>query len=770
MNVGITKIQCGSAGELSRLIFCSATSIAYLLHFCAAAAEEFSPALLQGKLFSYPGVIADGSPPENYWQQKLDYEIRAQLDPSSKDIIATGRLEYRNNSPHVLNEIWFELAASAASPDAIAHRSATLSIEQPSLYTLKQVKNFEKSSAGAWITEVRNKNNKPVQFRQFGTQVHVLLESPIAPQTSQTLHLSWRVRLVDFDKQRQRSGYRELDGGAFIFHVAQWYPQPVAYTQYAGWRNAPFVGPGEFAPEFGDYDVSITLPEGYIVAATGMLQNPKTVLTEAEFSRWEAAASGGATEIISVDEAARRKVGHRSQTWRFSARNVRDFAFAASHRYAWEAKTISTGPDGDEKTLAMAFYTPEAAALWKRFALAAIEHAVDVYARHTFSYPYPTVQAAFGPVDGMEHAMLAFSEFQPDGSDGRSYSREMKRTFLWVLVHEIGHNWFPMIVNSDERAWTWMDEGLNSFLEHLALLEWSETYQTRPNAPRKIGKAFAETGAEAVMTPADQVQFLFSTQYNRPAAALMILREVVLGRERFDHAFRTYAQRWRFKRPMPADFFRTIEQASGTDLSWFWRGWFFSTDHVDISLENFYRLTFNASATSLPTYGDENAPVSLTQDITLRKNKAQGKKLLIERRPGLADDYDVTPAQARDASPATSEELAKTQIWLDELSSDGSYYLIELKNVGGILTPVPVQIDYTNGESERVLLPVEIWNIDKAFARHLFWRKREIAEITVDPDIAIGDVDLSNHTGAAQPVDRTVSAPVYATIEKEFAQ
>lgn len=711
----------------------------------AQGAHPFSP--LANLNSPSANRLADGRPGPDYWQQHVDYRIEAALDLDRKTLSSQGVLTYTNNAPTPLNQIWFELALNVTQPSSIAQRSVTSAASDLSLAALTQVQQGAKSKGGTIVTSVTSARGEPLQMDLQGTSLRVELNEPLAPGAKTTLHLAWDSVLVDIGQLDARFGYSQLPGEPLIFHVAQWYPQPVAYTDYAGWRNTPFVDAGEFAPEMGDYTVSITVPEGVVIAATGQLMNPKAALTPIQHQRLKTIVRGRPTAIITADEARGGFAGAEKKVWRFEAKSVRDFAFAASTQYRWDAMQADRG-DGQDITV-MSFYPERAAPLWRPFSLAAMAHAVDVYGRHVFPYPYPVVQAAYGPVAGMEHSTLAFSSYAPDGLDGLRYSRDMKRVFLWVLIHEVGHNWFPLIVNSDERAWGWMDEGMTSFVEHLALLEWSDDYVSRPNSPRALESFKDATAKEPPMTPASAVTHLFASQYNRPAAALMVLREVVLGRARFDRAFKAYAGHWRFKRPTPSDFFRTINQEAGEDLSWFWRGWFYSTDHVDLELKRVVQLApVLRTAINQAAASDDD---HITQeDLTLSRNRVEGITQLTKRRPSLADVYDVTAPRPNPSPSATPTQMAAAQEKLDELSGEGFYYIVEIENVGGVLSPVPFELIYDNGQEARMMIPVEIWYSNQQKARHLFFSKRRVKSMTLDPDYSIADVRLVSNGRAME--------------------
>lgn len=708
---------------------------------CAAspvfADKTPSPSSIRSLADSLPGPSeargADGRPGAHYWQQFLTYRISARLDEDAARIDAEGTLDYHNASPVTLPYLLLELAPNITRPDSRLQLSMSGDLAAMSINQLAAIRYREERASGLDMLAV-SIDGRPVKFEVRGTRLRIDLPMALEPKSSVSIRLEWRVKLVDVDQEGGRAGYIVLPDGERIFHVAQWYPQPVAYTDYGGWDTTPFVSAGEFAPEFGDYDVSLDIPRGMLVAGSGTLTNGKEVLTADQLARLDRASNGERQQVVSASEAARvPKFGGRA-TWRFSGRNIRDFAFAASRRYAWEAQRPNKNAP-----VAMAYYTPEAAPLWQRFALPAISHTLDVYGSRTFPYPYPVIQAAYGPIDGMEHSMLAFSRYAPDGPDG-SYSAQMKRDFLWVLIHEVGHAWFPLVVNSNERQWTWMDEGLNSYLEHQTLLAWSDSYADRPNAPSQQHLIAADPLLQPPMTPANAVQSLFHSQYNRPAAALTILRETVVGPEEFDRAFKAYAQTWMFKRPNPSDFFRLMNQETGMDLDWFWRGWFFTTDQVDLSLDRVQRLEFQA----VPEQGDDPAAAGVDGKDPVTAPVDQSTQ--VRKHPLLFDPCDSSAAISSVPRPHNSD-VRQAQQALDGLSKGGFYYAVDISNHGDLTSPVPLRITYVDGRKEDLLLPVELWLRDKHHATFLIWRAKPISSIRIDPRRPTGDINAANDGG-----------------------
>merc|ERR1712093_751245 len=448
--------------------------------------------------------------------------------------------------------------------------------------------------------------------------------------------------------------------------LAQWFPRLAAYTDYEAWTNKEFIGRGEFTLEFGNYEVDITVPADHIVSSTGVLQNPKDVLTKTQRDRLKKAEKADRIVfIVSPEEAIENEKEGTSKlkTWTFKADNVRDFAWASSRKFAWDARGYQQGGDTQPLVMAMSFYPKEGGELWQKYSTESIIHTMDVYSRFSFDYPYPVAQSVNGPVGGMEYPMITFNgprtELRDDGSC--TYSLAEKRFLIGVVIHEVGHIYFPMTVNSDERQWTWMDEGLNSFLDGVAGREWDPTIPWGVE-PRDITGYMKSQTQVPIMTQSDSVLRLGPNAYTKPAVALNILRETILGRELFDFAFKEYAQRWMFKRPTPSDFFRTMEEASGVDLDWFWRGWFYTTDHVDISLDSVYKLRLDTEDPDIDFAREREAEMEKPKSLTDIRNKEEGRKLWVDRFEDISDFYDEN-----DRYTVTNKERNKYRSFLKKL-------------------------------------------------------------------------------------------------------
>lgn len=531
---------------------------------------------------------ASGAPGEAYWQQQADYDIAVELNDLEQRIYGIETITYHNNAPQQLNYLWLQLDQNILREDADKYLTKSDSLSD----TISEIKYRQLTNpfeGGFHIEFVRDGSDNELEYRIHKTMLQIILLKPMNHGDSFSIKIKWWYPINNKYNETwpSRTGYEYFpETENYIYSIAQFYPRMAAYYDRKGWQHNQYLGDGEFALEFGNFKVRITLPANYVVAATGTLKNAGGVLTAEQRKRLEKARSSSNPLFIITPEEARKNELTRTKaktTWMFEAEKVRDFAFAASRQFIWDARGVQMR---DHTVMAMSFYAKEAMPLWDQYATRAIAHTLINYSKYTFDYPYPVAIAVqTGPAGGMEYPMICFNGGRPN-KDG-VYSESMKHKTLSVIIHEIGHNYFPMIVNSDERQWAWMDEGINTFLEYLTSQAWEKGFPSKRVPVKNITQYLSGANGtiRPVMTKADDLLKHTNTAYSKPASALNILREVVLGEERYDFAFRTYANRWMFKRPTPADFFRTMEDASGFDLDWFWRGWFFSTDWIDLSID-----------------------------------------------------------------------------------------------------------------------------------------------------------------------------------------
>jgi predicted secreted protein len=722
---------------------------------------------------------AAGAPGHQYWQQEVDYDIDVTLDEDNRRIEASQTITYQNNSPDTLKYLWIQLDQNKFRDDSMSALTTTFggignrgpatsaaSGDTParlSLGALRRQQFVDDNELGYDISRVEDASGTDLRHTIVGTLMRVDLNQPLTSGDQVTFDIDFAFNIVEEDAVSARAGYEhfpddEREGGNDIFLLAQWFPRLAAYTDYEAWTNKEFIGRGEFTLEFGDYDVEMTVPADHIVSSTGELQNADEVLTSTQRERLEEAKDAERTVfIVTADEALENeKAGTDEQkTWRFKAENVRDFAWASSRKFMWDARGYQQGGDVQPLVMAMSFYPKEGGDLWKKYSTEAVIHTMDVYSRFSFDYPYPVAQSVNGPVGGMEYPMITFNgprtELQDDGS--RTYSLAEKRFLIGVVIHEIGHIYFPMLVNSDERQWTWMDEGLNSFLDGVAGREWD------PNIPwgvepRDITGYMKSQTQVPIMTQSDSVLRLGPNAYTKPAVALNILRETILGRELFDFAFKEYSQRWLYKRPTPPDFFRTMEEASGVDLDWFWRGWFYSTDHVDISIDKVYKLRLNTEDPDIDFARERQAEQDKPQSLTVIRNREEGRELWVDRFEDIEDFYDENDRYTvtNKERNAYREFLAKLEPWERTaferaVREDKNYYVLEFSNQGGLVMPILLELEFQDGTSREMRIPAEIWRrTPKAVSKLIITEKdEELVSVTVDPHWETADVDVENN-------------------------
>ena len=694
--------------------------------------------------------LASGAPGPNYWQQRADYHIKVILDDENQRLIGSETINYQNNSPHTLNYLWVQLDQNRFDPNS----EELLIQEAPGLdgmsfNRLKSQLYRQSFKGGHQIKKVTDSKGEKIKFSIIGTMMRIDLKKSLTPKSNYVFNIDWEYNIIDADLNRARGGYEYFkEDKNYIYEIAQWFPRMAAYTDYTGWQNKQFLGSGEFTLEFGNYKVEVTAPEDHIVAATGELQNTNSVMSDTQLDRWnKAKKNGDITFIVTPEEAkqnqSKKTKPTKTKTWIFKADNVRDFAWASSRKFIWDAKyhEFTKG----KKAWAMSFYPIEAEPLWSKYSTESVAHTLDVFSKFTFDYPYPVAISVNGPVFGMEYPMICFNGPRPE-KDG-TYSESTKNALIGVVIHEVGHNWFPMIVNSDERQWTWMDEGINTFLQFLAQAEWQQKWSSGRGKPKSITGYMSSSKQRPIMTNSESIHQFGSNAYSKPAAALNVLRETVMGREVFDYAFKEYSRRWIFKRPEPADFFRTMEDASGKDLDWFWRGWFYTTYNVDVGIKSLklYEIDTKNPDIEKPIQKTKRDELNAKDLIDIR-NKSLPKA--VDKNKKLLDFYnkydplDVTDADRREYNKWI-KELDSEELKL--LSLRKKFYVIELENVGGLVSPVILEIDYKNAKSETIRIPAEIWRKNNDNVRKMIISDKEIVQIEVDPLLETADTDRYNN-------------------------
>ncbi len=659
---------------------------------------------------------ASGQPGHKYWQQQADYSIKVSLDENTLVLTGEEEVTFYNNSPQPLPYLWFQLDQNIRQPNALSFRAEETAINGTEMEAqdIMPVTGDFFYQGGYKIARVTDTNGSPLPYTINETMMRIDLPETLAPGSKTALKISWSYTMYDRQRVDGRGGYEYFPkDGNYIFTAAQWYPRLAVYDDVEGWQNKQFLGQGEFALTFGDFDVEITVPADHLVAATGRLQNPTAVLTATQQKRLAAATRASTPVIIVSEKEARKKEKARSQetkTWHFTATNVRDFAFASSRKFIWDAMGV---PLTTNTPLAMSFYPKEGNPLWEEHSTRAVANALQTYSHYTFDYPYPVAISVHTADQGMEYPMICFNGGRPL-SNGK-YSTWRLQGMVSVIVHEVGHNFFPMIVNSDERQWTWMDEGLNTFLEHRTLAEHYPYLDLTWGTPRGITDYMRGNPdyIRPIMTNSEQITQFGYNAYGKPSAALWVLREVVMGPELFDYAFKTYAQRWAFKRPMPADFFRTMEDASAVDLDWFWRGWFFSTEYVDINLKDITWYPVGYRHASNSRYQKADNKLQVPQEIQLYKPGSRAYREFMNR-----PDNDAILARA----------------------AGKNLYEVTFENLGGLVSPLLLEWTYADGSKETELLPAEIWRMNEHQVTRVFVKDKQVVLLRLDPEGKTGDV------------------------------
>jgi len=690
---------------------------------------------------------ASGAPGHEYYQQRADYVMEVEIDDENQILRGEETITYFNQSPDVLTYIWVQLDQNVRAKDSDTYKIQTNDLSDR--MTFGQIKRLHNDFEGGFnVEEVKDENGNDLTAIINKTMMRVNLPEPLNPGETFTFDIKWWYNINDHVNQGGRSGYEFFEeDGNYMYNIAQFFPRMAVYNDVEGWQNKQFLGRGEFALVFGNYDVKITVPADHAVASTGTLQNPNQVLTREQRKRLDEARESfdEPVVIITEEEAAEneKEAADKTKTWHFTAEMVRDFAFASSRKFIWDAMAVDVN---GRTVMAMSMYPKEGNPLWGQYSTRAVAHTIDVYDRFTFDYPYPVAWSIDGSM-GMEYPMICFNYGRPE-KDG-TYSQRTKYGHIGVIIHEVGHNYFPMIVNSDERQWTWMDEGLNSFLQAIAQQEWEDNWgRTIRGIPANIVDYMKmdKDRLSPIMTNSESIWNFGSNAYAKPATGLYILRETIMGRELFDMAFREYAQRWKFKHPTPADFFRTMEDASGVDLDWFWRGWFYSTDHVDIALTDVKWFQVNTQNPEIEKPLAQKRAEDAPKYIGTVRFEAQ--ESYMERDQSIKDFYnEYDPFAVTVLDKMEYERYLKNLTEEDRaiLEAGYNYYSLTFENVGGLVMPIILEFRFTDGTSEEVRIPAEIWRRSHDEVSKVFFFEKEVEEIVLDPHVETADTDRNNN-------------------------
>jgi hypothetical protein len=611
-----------------------------------------------------------------------------------------------------------------------------------------------KYDGGFKIEQITSTSGQKLSYFINKTMLRIDLAKPLLPGQSISFQIKWWYNINDRMQVGGRSGYEYFETDQnYLYTIAQFFPRMCVYNDVTGWQNKQFLGRGEFTLPFGDYEVSLTVPADHIVAATGECQNYASILTPEQRKRYEQAKKSNSPVLIVTQaeaEAAEKNKSTQTKTWVYKAQNVRDFAFATSRKFIWDAQNQTVG---SKNVLCMSYYPKEGNPLWERYSTKLVAHTIKTYSKYTIDYPYPVAISVHSKWIGMEYPMICFNGGRPE-ADG-TYSEGEKYGMWGVIIHEVGHNFFPMIINSDERQWTWMDEGLNTFVQYLTEQEWERGYPSRRGPAYLIADYMRgdKSGISPIMTNSESIKQFGNNAYGKPATALNILRETIMGRELFDYAFKTYCERWAFKHPTPADFFRTMEDASAVDLDWFWRAWFYSTDNVDIALTDVKWFQLNTQNPALEKAFLQNKDAQKDAFIGDTRNKTAITTTVNEKDTNIDDFYakrDLYKVDALDEK-AYQSFLSKTSPEdLAYLNAGKQLYELSFENIGGIVMPLIIEATFADGSTKVERIPAEIWRIEEQKVSKVFIYEKEVVSFRLDPFLETADTDLDNNTWPRQ--------------------
>jgi hypothetical protein len=682
---------------------------------------------------------ASGAPGYEYTQQKVDYVMDIVVDEDKNLLTGNESITYHNNSKDYLEYLWVQLDQNMRAPDsktplAKSEDLGNTAFNGPVTFTKNNL--TKPADFGFKIKEVNNSTGGSLSYTVNRTMMRINLPQPLAPGNTFEFSIRWNYLINNSVTDGGRSGFELFPDGNKNFTIAQFFPRLAVYDNVEGWQNMQFWGRSEWALEFGDYDVKITVPADHIVDATGELLNEKKVLTKEQRVRFEKARTSFKDPVFIVTqeeaEKAEKLKSKKSKTWHFNAKNVRDFAFASSRKYIWDAMAVNIN---GKTVMAVSLYPKEGNPLWEEHSTRVVANTLEEYSKMTFDYPYSKAISVHADRQGMEYPMICFNygRPQPDGT----YSERTKRGMIGVITHEVGHNFFPMIVNSDERQWTWMDEGINSFVEILSELDYDPNFFTG-NLPKDIVRYMSmdQDNLSPIMSQGDYVKNFGPNAYTKPAAGLYMLRQTIMGPELFDYAFRTYSKRWMFKHPSPADFFRTMEDASAMDLDWFWRGWFYTTDYNDIGVKDVKKFYL----TDQPT----EAAKQLAKRYNMNLADYEGKLVFFEQEK---EGVPVDSKKALEIDVIKNHMATMTEEQRATLKeAPNFFYQVTFEKPGGLVMPIIVELEYVDGSKERHTFPAQIWMKNDEEVSKVFRTTKAIKKITLDPDLETADIDTSNNS------------------------
>ncbi|MDO8999114.1 MAG: M1 family metallopeptidase [Bacteroidota bacterium] len=695
---------------------------------------------------------ASGAPGGKYWQQRADYDIDAKLDEKNLSIVGTETVTYYNNSPDNLNYIWLQLDENQHDPNNEVNyfdeNKITEPITEQALKGLQTKENLQ--GLGDKIDAVTDEFGKALKYTINGTMMRIDLPKNLASKTKTKFIVKWHYKMINRTLYGGRGGYEYFaEDGNYLFTMVQWYPRLCVYSDFHGWQNKQFTGRGEFALVFGNYNVKMTVPSDHLVCSTGECQNYQQVLTPAQYGRWQKAQTASEPVEVglladAIEAEKNSSASQKTKTYIFKADSVRDFAWGSSRKFVWDA--MSTNCMG-KKVMCMSFYSKEAYGLYRKYSTKVVAHTIKTYSKYTIPYPYPVAQS-IEAANGMEYPMICFN-FGRTEKDG-TYTEATKNGMILVIIHEVGHNFFPMIINSDERQWSWMDEGLNTFVQFLTEQEFDSNYPSQRGPAHKMTDymRLPKNQLEPIMTNSENIIGFGANAYGKPATALNILRETIMGRELFDFAFKQYCTRWAFKHPEPADFFRTMEDASAVDLDWFWRGWFYDIEPVDIAIDTVKAFTLH-KGNKIPVAFDTIITFPKQKDfefITQIRNKESGLKSLVDVDTTLRDFYyHYKPKEITKEVKNRFEDLEPISDTAITKYANKYIYEIKFSNKGGLVMPLIIQFNYVDGSSDIERIGAYIWRKDEKEVTKTFLKSKKVATIILDPLKETADINEQNN-------------------------
>ncbi len=676
-----------------------------------------------------------GAPGKAYWQQKADYDIEVEINDANQRLTGKETITYFNNSPDALKYLWVQLDQNVRERGTNSLKTRTTGIRDslPAKIAAQGL-GITDYDGGFKITSVTGAGGKTLPYTINKTMMRIDLAQPLKTGEQFVMNIEWYYNINDRMEIGGRGGHEYFpEDGNYVYTIAQWFPRMAVYDDYEGWQNKQFLGRGEFALTFGDYKVKITVPEDHIVASTGSLQNPKQVLSKTQLERFEQAKNSFDKPVIIVTqeeaEANEKTKSTKTKTWEYHADNVRDFAFATSRKFIWDAQAVKIG---DKTPLAMSYYPKEGNPLWEKESTLAVKNTLEVYSKYTIDYPYPVAISVHAASIGMEYPMICFNFGRPN-KDG-SYSDRIKYRMIGVIIHEVGHNFFPMIINSDERQWTWMDEGLNTFVQYRTEQEAYDNFPSRRGPASNIVPYMRmdKNQIRPIMTNSEQIMQFGWNAYAKPATALNILRETVMGPELFDKAFKEYAQRWAFKHPKPADFFRTLEDASAVDLDWFWKGWFYSVDNVDVGIEEVKWFKMR----------EEEATVeNKSKKVKKGDLNAQANSEMMDFGDG-PEPFSLVETDPRYYGEFQNRVDDKA---IMKKFEGKNFYQLKFANKGGLVTPIIVEFTFKDGSKQTEKIPAEIWRYNEQEVTKVFAFEKEVTNIVFDPNDETADTNMDDN-------------------------